>query len=107
MQKARRSGFGALQAGVESLSTNVLKYIDKGVTALTNVAMLKYAKEANIRCNWNILVGFPGEGQSDIQDSIEIAERIFHLQCPNILSHINMVRSSPAFERSDELGLQT
>lgn len=48
MKKVKRSGFVALQPGVESLSTDVLKYIDKGVTTLTNVAMLKFAREAKV-----------------------------------------------------------
>ena len=49
-----------LQPGIESLHDEVLKLLDKGVSALNNVQLLKWGLELGIRLEYYILYGAPG-----------------------------------------------
>ena len=53
------AGVTRLQPGIESLSTPVLRLVNKGVTTLQNLQTLKWAKEFGIQLQWNIICGFP------------------------------------------------
>ena len=53
------AGVQAIQPGIESLSTPILKLMNKGVTALHNIRLLKWAREYGVRVVWNLIYGFP------------------------------------------------
>lgn len=95
-----------IQPGIESLSSNVLRVMRKGVSALSNVQMLKWCLEYNIRAYWNILWGFPGERPEDYFQASEWAGRLFHLYPPNAVTPIRLDRFSPLFDTADELGVK-
>ena len=61
----RLAGITRIQPGIESLSTHVLKLMNKGVKAIHNVCLLKYCVECGVKPEWNILWGFPGENPND------------------------------------------
>lgn len=94
-----------IQPGIESLSSHVLKVMRKGVSALSNVQMLKWCLEYNIVPYWNILWGFPGEQPEDYSESNEWAKRLFHLRPPNAVTPIRLDRFSPLFDAADEFGV--
>ena len=52
-----------IQPGIESLATSTLKLMKKGTTAFQNVNFLKMCSLYGIKPHWNLLVGFPGEGE--------------------------------------------
>ena len=56
-----RAGFGDLQPGIESFSTAVLKRMQKGVTAIQNVSLLKAGYLNEVIVNYNVLFGLPGD----------------------------------------------
>jgi len=68
-----------MQPSIESLSSHVLEIMDKGITALANVACLKYCREAGLRPSWNLLHGFPGETCEDYEQTLRFLRAIVHL----------------------------
>lgn len=104
VKEYRRAGFIYLQPGIESLSSRVLKIMDKGISALANVACLKYCREAGITPFWNLLHGFPGENQADYEQTLRFLSAITHLQPPEAVTAMRLTRFSPSFDKSEELG---
>jgi len=95
----------SIQPGIESLSTHVLKVMRKGISALSNVQMLKWCQEYHLNVFWNILWGFPGERPEDYIEANEWARRLFHLQPPTAVTPIRLDRFSPLFDSADEFGV--
>ncbi|QFU88545.1 RiPP maturation radical SAM C-methyltransferase [Amycolatopsis sp. YIM 10] len=92
-----------LQPGIESLSTRVLKLMDKGVDAIRNVRTLRDCHSAQLDTTWNLLFGFPGETDDDYWPLIRQLPALVHLQPPSDATPILLERFSPNFDRP-ELG---
>lgn len=99
-----RGGVRHLQPGIESLSTPVLRLMNKGTTGLQNVRMMKWAQYYGMRVSWNLLYGFPGEHAEDYDRELEWLRRISHLQPPSGIGRIWLERYSPYFTRAAEAG---
>jgi len=93
-----------VQAGVENLSSHVLRLMHKGTTALKNIEFLRRCREAGIDVDWNMLFGFPGEQREDYGRAADLASVITHLKAPSSLGEIRLDRFSPNFERASEIG---
>lgn len=102
----RRSGILWIQPGIESLSTRELKRMGKGVTALQNIRLLKYAAELGIGATWNLLCGFPGEDPMSFHEMAALVPALSHLQPPYVTCQARLLRFSPLFEAHDTLGLE-
>jgi ribosomal peptide maturation radical SAM protein 1 len=98
------AGFCDVQPGIESFSTKILAQMRKGVTAIQNVAFLKWAKQFGVRAWWNILFGFPNEDEHEYLTQLDTLKRIVHFQRPSTICQIRMDRFSPNHSRSKELG---
>jgi ribosomal peptide maturation radical SAM protein 1 len=99
-----RGGMRAIQPGIESLSTHVLKLMRKGVTGIQNVRLLKSAYMHGITVAWNLLVGFPGERPEDYERQLATMRLIPHLPPAYGLGRIWLERFSPNFTEAAELG---
>src|SRR4029077_9285576 len=75
-------GVTHLQPGLESLSSNVLRLMDKGERAAQNVYLLRWARYYGIDVAWTILWGFPGETIEDYAGQAATASHLIHLQPP-------------------------
>jgi hypothetical protein len=95
-----------VQPGVESLSSHVLRLMDKGVTGCQNVRALRDAQSAGVTTSWNYLYGFPGETIDDYAGIITQLPALHHLEPPMGTSRIAIERFSPYFDRP-ELGFAT
>jgi ribosomal peptide maturation radical SAM protein 1 len=102
----RDAGVHSIQPGIESLSTHVLKLMDKGVTALQNIRALKWAREYGIRVSWNLLYGFAGETAADYERIHELIPLLTHLEPPSSVTRLYLERFSPYFERAEEYGIE-
>jgi coproporphyrinogen III oxidase-like Fe-S oxidoreductase len=65
-------GIRRIQPGIESLNTHILKLMRKGVTAIKNVRLIKWAFYYGIGIAWNLLLGFPGETQEDYERQLDL-----------------------------------
>jgi ribosomal peptide maturation radical SAM protein 1 len=102
----RDAGVNAIQPGIESLSSDVLRLMRKGCSALQNVQLLKWCKEFGMACSWNLLYGFPGEDAGSYEAMAGLIESLYHLEPPDIYSPIRLDRFSPYFTKPDALGVR-
>lgn len=82
VQLLARAGVMWIQPGIESLSTPVLRLMNKGVQAWQNVLLLRHAREFGVRLSWSILWGFPGEEDSWYEEVARFLPLLEHLQAP-------------------------
>lgn len=100
----RSAGIREIQPGVESLSTPMLRLMDKGVSALQNVRLLKWCAEIGIDPFWNILYGFPGEDPAEYDRMAALVPALTHLPPPRRVIRIRLDRFSPNFDQSAARG---
>lgn len=103
--KMKNAGITWIQPGVESLHTNILKLMNKGVSAWQNVQTIKLAREFGIRLSWNFLWGFPGENDNWYKEVSEWLPLIEHLQPPSSFLKIRIHRNSTYFNNKEQFGL--
>lgn len=96
------AGIKKIQPGIESLSTPVLKLMNKGIAGIQNIQLLKYCEQYSIALTWNILYGFPGELWEHYD--LEKMKLLTHLQPPAAANRISLERFSPYY-RKPEMGL--
>ena len=89
-----KAGITAVAAGVESLSTNILRKLGKGVTALQNLKLLREARSRRMYIWWNFLVGIPGETEEDYESILQMLPCLEHLQPPTGIGRIAINRYS-------------
>lgn len=89
----------SVQPGIESLSSGVLRLMDKGVRGPHNVRALRDLESEHVTVSWNWLYGFPGELDSEYAEAIRQMPRIVHLQPPQSSSRVLLERFSPSFDR--------
>jgi ribosomal peptide maturation radical SAM protein 1 len=92
-----QAGVRSIQPGIESLSSNVLRLMNKGVRAIQNVSLLRWARYYDIAADWNILWGFPGETEQDYAEQAAVIPHLRHLQPPAATGRIWLERFSPLF----------
>lgn len=98
MAQIAGAGIAYLQAGVESLSTNLLRCIRKGVTAIKNVHFLKLCRIFGIHPIWYLLLRIPGEQEADYVDMAALIPKIVHYTPPFWGARpVEMQRFSPYF----------
>ncbi|WP_426749394.1 RiPP maturation radical SAM C-methyltransferase [Myxococcus sp. Y35] len=94
----KSAGVVSVQPGIESLSSHVLKLMDKGVHGCHNIQTLRDCEEQSVTVTWNYLFGFPGEKVADYDAVIEQMPDLVHLQPPSGAGRILLERFSPNFE---------
>lgn len=95
------AGVTAIQPGIESLSTPVLRLMRKGVRAIQNVNLLRWARHFGVEVRWNVLYGFPGEQPEHYEAQTRLFPHLVHLEAPNVACRIWMERFSPIFKDRD------
>ncbi|MDX2252189.1 MAG: RiPP maturation radical SAM C-methyltransferase [Nitrospira sp.] len=99
-------GVRCMQPGLESLSLNQLKAMDKGVTPMQNLVCLKWSAYYRVAVSWNMLLGFPGETNDDYLRQIDLIPSLVHLQPPESAGRFWLERFSPYFTRPRDYGLR-
>jgi len=101
------AGVKIIQPGIEALSTDLLKRMDKGVTARQNIALLRYARSVGVEMNWNLLYGFPGDAADSYRRTVELLPHLRHLQPPSAPCRLSIDRFSPYFFASSRYGIRS
>lgn len=94
----------AIQPGIESLSTAVLKLMRKGVTALQNIRLLKWCAEYNVQVAWNLMYGIPGEPIGEYARMAAVTRDLTHLMPPRLV-RLRMHRFSEYQQNPEAYGL--
>lgn len=100
-----RGGVVAIQPGIESLSSDLLRLMRKGVSAHQNIALLRSCAGVGIEVQWGIIYGFPGETVANYEEMIAVMPRLAHLEPPNAAHQILIDRYSPYYKDSIGLGI--
>jgi ribosomal peptide maturation radical SAM protein 1 len=101
-----KAGITSIQPGIESLSSNVLRLMRKGVRAIQNVNLLRWAHYYGINVEWNLLWGFPGETEQDYADQEAVIPKLRHLPPPGNSARVWLERFSPMFTERDTFPLR-
>jgi ribosomal peptide maturation radical SAM protein 1 len=96
-----QAGVTHIQPGIESLSSNVLRLMRKGVRAIQNINLLRWAQYYGIEVKWNLLWGFPGETEHDYAGQVGFMPHLWHLPPPENSARISLERFSPMFMEQD------
>ena len=99
------AGISCIQPGIESLSSNVLTLMRKGVSAHQNIALLRSCAGVGTWVIWNMLYAFPGESAADYEAMIGLMPSLAHLQPPTGAHKIVIDRFSPNFNESEAMGI--
>jgi ribosomal peptide maturation radical SAM protein 1 len=104
--KLHRGGIRQIQPGIESFSNRILKLMDKGVSGLQNIQLMRWCEELGIDCAYNILAGFPGEPEDEYARMAEIVPLLVHLDPPMSTARLRLDRFSPFHARAEEHGFR-
>jgi len=102
----KNAGVAVIQPGIEALSTDLLKLMDKGVTARQNIAMLRYARAVGMDVSWNMLYAFPGDREEWYRETLAMVPYLRHLAAPSGPCHLSIDRFSPYFFASSRYGVE-
>lgn len=100
----RHARVTAIQPGIESLSTALLRHLGKGTDAIHNLAVLKWCREHGLGVAWHQLVGIPGEMPADYAAQIALMKHIPQLPPPVRVNPIRIDRFSPYFDEHRNFG---
>ena len=74
LEVMRNAGLEDLQIGIESLSTRLLKKMNKGTTTIQNLQIMKYCEELGINNVSNLILYFPGSDAEDVKETLRALE---------------------------------
>jgi len=106
VEMLQAAGVRHIQPGMESLDTEILRLMRKGVTAMQNIQLLKWCREREINVLWNLLYGFPGETPAQYKQMLETISLITHLQPPSQAPRIQLQRFSPYYAEAERFGIR-
>ncbi|HDM77214.1 MAG TPA: RiPP maturation radical SAM protein 1 [Deltaproteobacteria bacterium] len=101
----RRAGVEDVQIGIEGLSTSYLNRIGKGTTTIQNIEIMKNCEELGINNISNLLIGFPGATEAEIEETLEALEYVF-IYKPLRIVKFWLGYNSPVYYRAKDLGLK-
>lgn len=106
LEEMKQGGVRVVQAGMESLSTDVLGLMNKNLRAWQGIRFLRWAAELGVEVKWNILWGFPGEENAHYEEIGRLVPLLRHLTPPvgNCVS-VLLNRFSPLYEERGRFGL--
>lgn len=102
LARARVTG---IQPGIESLATSTLKLMKKGTSTFVNLRLLKNCLVYGIEPEWNLLIGFPGEGEDVYEKYVRDLRLLVHLPPPHGVFPVRFDRFSPYYVQAEAYGL--
>lgn len=106
VRRFARAGVRAIQPGIESLATPILRLMEKGVQGYQNVELLKWCAMHGVDPTWFLLYRFPNEPASAYGETIAAVPRLVHLPPPKSPNAVVIDRYSPYFSRRDHFGFR-
>jgi ribosomal peptide maturation radical SAM protein 1 len=106
LMNLKKAGINVVKFGIETLSSDMLKRMNKGVTAVENILLLRNAAVSGIYVDWNLLWGFPGDKVENYREILRILPLLRHLCPPTVFRHISIDRFSAYFEKVQEFSIK-
>lgn len=105
LRRLKSNGFYGFQPGIESLSDEILKLMNKGVTVADQLAFLKNARILGLRAVWNILHTLPGDCLQWYEEMLNLMKHIHHFEPPYNILKLLLAKGSVYVEQAEEFGL--
>lgn len=104
--KMRRTGCAQLFLGLEALDDDLLRSMNKGLSTLDNLRVIKLAVELGMRVTCNLIVSFPLERVEHLRETIALLRRLAPLfkHCDLSLSWFKVERGSMVWDRPEDFG---
>ncbi len=99
------AGFDAIQVGIESFHSGVLRRMCKPADLLTNVQCLKLAYERGIEVGYNLILNFPSTTPAELEEMLGLLPWLFHLPPPTALVPFQLQYSAPILDQAGAYGL--
>lgn len=108
VEQLKQAGIEAIQPGIESLDSDILRLMGKGCTTIQNIQLLKWAKELGVYPAWNLITGFPGEDPEAYERMREMIPSLVHLHPPDWggVIPLRLDRYSRYFQNPDAYGIK-
>lgn len=98
------------QIGIEAFSERMLQLMNKGVTALKNVEVLKAAAELEVPVQFNLFTCFPKMREEDLRENLRVMDLVAHILVSNSIliypGEFYLPSDSPIFLNSDDYGIK-
>ncbi|KPL22560.1 MAG: hypothetical protein AMJ93_06920 [Anaerolineae bacterium SM23_84] len=101
----KEAGFSIINVGIESLSSGLLRLMNKGASVRQNINLLRYVQSVGIAVDWRILWGFPGDTVDMYEQMLDLLPLMHHLRPPSSLYHLHILRFNSYFERPEAYGV--
>ena len=95
------AGMNEVQVGIEALSTKLLKKMNKGVTAIQNIEIMKNCEAKGMpKLVGNMILEFPGSDEEDVKETLKNLDFVFPFRplkgIPFWLGYSSFVWKNPA-----------
>jgi len=74
LERMRSAGMHEVQVGIEALSTGLLQKMNKGTTAIQNLAVMKHCEALGLRNLSNLILYFPGSEEADVSETLNFMQ---------------------------------
>jgi len=101
LKEMERCGMLVVQPGLESGSNRILKWIKKQETAEQSIAANRKLAETSIFAQYNFMMGFPGETQEELNETVDLALRLMEENPRAIVNQFSPFTPLPGTELLD------
>lgn len=106
LEQLGRTGVHTIFMGIESLSTPVLKLMNKGHTALEAVRAMKWGMEYGITISWNLIYRLPFEKAEYYEDMADLMRSLTHFKPAFHVIPLMLLRYSTYCDDPDAYGIR-
>ncbi|MFW5989391.1 MAG: RiPP maturation radical SAM C-methyltransferase [Desulfosudaceae bacterium] len=105
LEQLGSSGMSEVQIGLEALSSNLLRKMNKGATALDNLTVMKHCEALGLKNLANLIFHFPGSDETDVSETLDTIRfaRVFR---PPRIVYFWLGRHSPVWRQPRKFGLK-
>lgn len=100
--RLKKAKINIIKFGIEALSTGLLNIMNKGVTAIQNILLLRNAASLGLLIDWFLLWGFPGDKAIFYEETLRILPLIRHLNPPALFRHLSLDRFCTYFRKRED-----
>ncbi|MFO7761432.1 MAG: RiPP maturation radical SAM C-methyltransferase [Desulfobia sp.] len=98
------AGMKEVQIGIESLSSRLLKKLNKGTTAIENLEIMKHCEALGLKNIANLILRFPGSDETDVVETLRTI-RFARFFRPLRIVHFWLGMQSPVWQNPRDYGL--
>ena len=107
-KRMKESGCDVLQIGLESASDKVLKKMRKIYTSQEAEQAIQAAKQAGIKTEVFVMIGFPGEGEAEFEQTADFIKRnADYIDTIKSINTLHLIAGTEVYEKPERFGLVT